>query len=56
VESQEQLELFTDEFSRQKRVEETVFRLQRKMGDVTLTKASLMKGGGKGKPENPRGA
>jgi len=44
MEAQEQLELFTDEFSRQKKVEETVFRLRRKLGDVPLTKASLMKG------------
>ena len=43
VDAQDQLELFTDEFSRQKKVEEAVFRLRRKMGDVTLTKASLMK-------------
>jgi DNA polymerase IV len=50
VESQEQLELFTDEFSRQKKVEETVFRLQRKMGDLTLTKASLLAGRRKGPP------
>ena len=47
---QDQLELFSDEFSRQKKVEETVFRLRRKMGDVTLTKASLMKGELKRKP------
>lgn len=44
VEAQEQLELFTDEFSRKKKVEEAVFRLRRKLGDVPLTKASLMKG------------
>lgn len=42
AEAQDQLELFTDEFSRRKRVEEAVFRIRRKMGDVTLTKASLM--------------
>jgi DNA polymerase-4 len=54
VESLEQLELFTDEFSRQKKVEETVLKLQRKMGDLTLTKASLLKGGRRGKPQNPR--
>jgi DNA polymerase IV len=53
MESQDQLELFTDEFSRQKKVEETVFRIQRKMGDVTLTKASLLKGGRRGKPAAP---
>jgi DNA polymerase-4 len=50
MEDQDQLELFSDEFSRQKKVEETVFRLRRKMGDVTLTKASLMKGEPKRKP------
>jgi hypothetical protein len=44
VEAQDQLELFTDGFSRRKKVEEAVFRLRRKMGGVTLTKASLMKG------------
>ncbi len=44
IESKDQLELFADEFSRQKKVEEAVFRLRRKMGDVALTKASLMKG------------
>jgi DNA polymerase-4 len=44
VEVQDQLELFTDGFSRRKKVEEAVFRLRRKMGGVTLTKASLMKG------------
>jgi DNA polymerase IV len=42
IDAQDQLELFTDEFSRKKKVEEAVFRLRRKMGDVTLTKASLM--------------
>ena len=44
VEVQDQLELFTDGFSRRKKVEEAVFRLRRKMSGVTLTKASLMKG------------
>jgi DNA polymerase IV len=53
LESQDQLELFSDEFSRQKKVEETVFRIQRKLGDVTLTKASLLKGDRKGRrPES----
>jgi hypothetical protein len=42
VEAKDQLELFTDEFSRRKKVEEAVFRLRRKLGDATLTKASLM--------------
>jgi DNA polymerase-4 len=43
VDAQDQLELFSDEFSKKKKVEEAVFRLRRKLGDVTLTKASLMK-------------
>jgi DNA polymerase-4 len=42
-EQQDQMELFTDDFSRQKKVEEAVFRIQRKLGDGTLTKASLMR-------------
>jgi DNA polymerase IV len=42
VEAKDQLELFTDGFSRQKKVEEAVFKIQRKMGEGTLTKASLM--------------
>jgi DNA polymerase IV len=50
VEAQEQLELFSDEFSRKKKVEETVFRLRHKLGDVPLTKASLMKGELRKKP------
>jgi DNA polymerase-4 len=44
VEAQDQGELFADEFSRRTKVEETVFRLRRKMGDIALTKASLMHG------------
>jgi DNA polymerase-4 len=44
AETQDQLELFGDEFSRRKKVEEAVFRIRRKMGDVSLTKASLMEG------------
>ncbi len=44
ADAQDQLELFPDEFSRQKKVEEAVFRIRRKMGDVSLTKASLMNG------------
>ncbi|MGA2975947.1 MAG: DNA polymerase IV [Spirochaetia bacterium] len=43
VEAKDQLELFSDGFSRKKKVEEAVFRLQRKHGEGTLTKASLMK-------------
>jgi len=42
VEAQDQMELFTDEFTRQKKVEEAVFRIRRKLGETTLTKASLM--------------
>jgi DNA polymerase-4 len=42
VETQDQLELFTDGSTRRGKVEEAVFRLQQKMGDGTLTKASLM--------------
>jgi len=42
VDAQDQLELFADEFSKKKRVEEAVFRIRRKMGDIPLTKASLM--------------
>jgi DNA polymerase IV len=45
VESPDQLELFADGFTRRKKVEEAVFKIQRKMGEGTLTKASLMKGG-----------
>ncbi len=43
VEAQDQLELFPDGSARRGRVEEAVFRLQQKMGDGTLTKASLLK-------------
>jgi len=50
LEAQEQLELFGDEFSKKKKVEETVFRLRHKLGDVPLTKASLMKGEVRKKP------
>jgi hypothetical protein len=42
VDAQDQLELFADNFSRKKKAEEAVFRLRRKMGDATVTKASLM--------------
>jgi DNA polymerase-4 len=54
VDTQDQLELFADEFSRRKKVEEAVFRIRRKMGDVALTKASLMgtERRGRGAPEN----
>jgi DNA polymerase-4 len=50
VESLDQLELFADGYSRKKKVEEAVLRLQKKMGDGTLTKASLMKGEGRRMP------
>jgi impB/mucB/samB family C-terminal domain len=43
VETQDQMELFSDTSTRRGRVEEAVFRLQQKMGDGTLTKASLMR-------------
>jgi hypothetical protein len=66
VNDQDQLELFTDEFSRRKKVEEAVFRIRRKMGDVSLTKASLIgserrdrrtdKGPGGGPDESPEDA
>jgi DNA polymerase-4 len=56
VEDQDQLELFGDVFSRKKKVEEAVFRLQRKMGDGTLTKASLLRDGrGRSPPTSPSG-
>ena len=54
VDAQDQLELFSDEFSKQKKVEEAVFRLRRKMGDVALTKASLMDLRRR-RPTSPRG-
>jgi DNA polymerase-4 len=44
IETPDQLELFADGFSRKKKAEEAVFRLRQKMGDGTLTKASLMDG------------
>jgi len=43
VETQDQLELFPDGYAKRGRVEEAVFRLQQKMGDGTLTKASLLR-------------
>jgi DNA polymerase-4 len=42
LESQDQLELFADDFSKKKRVEETILKLKRKLGDIPLTKASLL--------------
>jgi DNA polymerase-4 len=54
VQAQDQLELFTDRYARRSRMEEAVFRLQQKMGDGTLTKASLMrKELGKKPPTSP---
>jgi DNA polymerase IV len=43
IESQDQLELFSDSSSRRGKVEEAVFRLQQRMGEAALTKASLLK-------------
>jgi DNA polymerase-4 len=43
VEAHDQMELVADGFARRGKVEEAVFRLQQKMGDGTLTKASLMR-------------
>jgi DNA polymerase-4 len=43
IESQDQLELFSDGSSRRGKVEEAVFRLQQRMGEAALTKASLLK-------------
>ena len=42
VETREQLELFADGFERQKRVEEAVLGIRRRMGEGSLTKASLL--------------
>jgi len=56
VEALDQLELFADGSARRGKVEEAVFRLQQKMGDGTLTKASLMgKEGRKKPPTTPSG-
>ncbi len=44
VEAQDQLELFADSSSRRGKVEEAVFRLQQRMGEAALTKASLLQG------------
>jgi DNA polymerase-4 len=54
VEVEDQKELFTDDFTRHKRVEEAVFRLRQKMGEGSLTKASLMKKDGGGAGRRPR--
>jgi DNA polymerase-4 len=43
LESQGQLDLFADEFSKKKKVEDAVLRIRRKMGDDSLTKASLLR-------------
>jgi DNA polymerase-4 len=42
LESRDQLELFADGFSKKRKVEETVLKLKRKLGDIALTKASLL--------------
>lgn len=48
VDAEDQLELFADDFSRRKKVEEAVFRIRQKMGETTITKAGLMEKGGAG--------
>ncbi|HVO39475.1 MAG TPA: DNA polymerase IV [Spirochaetia bacterium] len=53
VDSQDQLELFTDEFTRKKRVEEAVFKIRRKLGDVPLTRASLIDSETRRRPGRP---
>jgi len=47
IESRDQLELFADDFSKKTRVEETILKLKRKLGDIPLTKASLLKKDGR---------
>jgi hypothetical protein len=47
LESRDQLELFADEFSKKRTVEETVLKLKRKMGNIALTKASLLRKDGR---------
>jgi DNA polymerase IV len=42
LESPDQLDLFSDQYSRRQKVEETVLKIRKKLGDVTLTKASLL--------------
>jgi DNA polymerase-4 len=42
VDAEDQLELFTDDFSRRKKVEEAVFRIRQRMGEATITKAGLL--------------
>ena len=48
VDAEDQMELFTDDFSRRKKVEEAVFRIRQRMGEATITKAGLL--------ENKKGA
>ncbi len=53
VEAEDQLELFADDSSRRKKVEEAVFRIRQKMGETTITKAGLLdneKGAGGRRP------
>ncbi|HET6450893.1 MAG TPA: DNA polymerase IV, partial [Spirochaetia bacterium] len=45
LETQDQLELFPDRGAKRGKVEEAVFRLQQRMGESALTKASLLKSG-----------
>jgi DNA polymerase-4 len=45
--SPDQLELFADGYARRKKVEETVLKIRKKLGDVTLTKASLLRRDGR---------
>jgi len=52
---QDQLELFGDEFSRRKKVEEAVLRIRKKMGSVSLTKASLLESEGRGRQRHVEG-
>jgi DNA polymerase-4 len=54
VETQGQLELFPDRYARRGRMEEAVFRLQLKLGEGALTKASLMRKTQKKKPPSSR--
>ncbi len=47
LESRDQLELFDDGFSKKRTVEETVLKIKKKHGDITLTKASLLRKDGR---------
>jgi DNA polymerase-4 len=52
---QDQLELFGDEFSRKKKVEEAVLRIRKKMGIISLTKASLLESEGRSRKRHAEG-